>query len=248
MAEETVSCNYQASTCTNFTYGDWGICNTSGAQSRPILSSLPSNCIGGNPIINQTCNYNSGENLNKDLVIETKNNLSVSANQNSQDESQVKQIQNSEQKIKQEKNTSDSQVAEQRKSEVANAVQKIIQIAGKDSKVGEQVKTITETQAQSQEKLETSLQKVQSRGGLAKFFVGPDYGEINNTKKLLEQNREQIKQLDEVQNQLTDKNDKQKLTDQIQLLEQTNQEIENSLDISQKGFSLFGWIFRLFTK
>ena len=77
MAEETVSCNYQASTCTNFTYGDWGICNTSGAQSRPILSSLPSNCIGGNPIINQTCNYNSGENLNKDLVMK-QNNLSVS--------------------------------------------------------------------------------------------------------------------------------------------------------------------------
>ena len=68
---------------------------------------------------------------------------------------------------------------------MASAVQKIIQIAGKDSKVGEQVKTITETQAQSQEKLETSLQKVQSRGGLAKFFVGPDYGEINNTKNYL---------------------------------------------------------------
>ena len=119
---------------------------------------------------------------------------------------------------------------------------------GKDNRVGEQVITITETQVQRREKLETSLQKVQSRGGFTKFFVGPDYGEINNAKKLLAQNREQIKQLDEVQNQLTDKNDKQKLPEQVQLLAQTTQEIENSLNTSQKGFSLFGWLFRLFVR
>ncbi len=100
----------------------------------------------------------------------------------------------------------------------------------------------------NQGELETSLQKVQSRGGLAKFFLGPDYGEINNAKKLLEQNREQIKQLDQIKSQLANQADQQKLTQQVQLLEGTNQQIETSLNEAQKGFSLFGWVFRLFTK
>jgi len=139
-------------------------------------------------------------------------------------------------------------VAEQRRSEVANAVQEILQVAENNSEIGQQIKTIAQTQAQNQEKLESSLQKVQNRSGLAKFFVGPDYKEINNANKLLEQNREQIKQLNQIKNQLVDQNDQEKLTEQVQLIEQTNQEIENVLDVSQKGFSLFGWLFRLFVK
>ncbi|OHA95768.1 MAG: hypothetical protein A3C63_02060 [Candidatus Zambryskibacteria bacterium RIFCSPHIGHO2_02_FULL_39_82] len=246
-SEESVSCNYQAPTCSTFTYGDWSICNASRVQSRSTLSSSPSACVGGNPVLSQSCNYTSSAISNKVSNIETKDSPPVSTNnQNPQNDSIL--TKNNEQEVGQEKPITNSQVAEQRKSDVASAVQKIIQITEKDSEVGQQVKTIAEIQAQSQEKLETSLQKVQSRSGFTKFFVGPNYSEINNAKKLLEQNREQIKQLDEIQNQIINKNDKQKLTEQVQLLEQTNQEIENSLNTSQKGFNLFGWIFRLFTK
>jgi len=54
-AEEAVSCNYQTSTCTDFTYSDWGSCSSSGAQSRTIFSSSPSGCVGGNSVLNQSC-------------------------------------------------------------------------------------------------------------------------------------------------------------------------------------------------
>src|SRR3989338_479368 len=47
-SEESVSCNYQAPTCSTFTYGDWSICNASRVQSRSTLSSSPSACVGGN--------------------------------------------------------------------------------------------------------------------------------------------------------------------------------------------------------
>lgn len=257
-SEETADCNYQAPTCTSFTYGDWGICDRSGIRARSVLSSSPSNCIGGNPISTQNCNYDSSEISNKDSVAEIKNYLPASIkNQNTQkaEESQDNQLQNeptqirnNEQETNQEKNTTGSQVAEQRKSEVASAVQEILQVAERDSGVGQQIKIIAQTQTQNQEKLEASLQKVQNRSGFAKFFIGSDYGEINNAKKLLEQNREQIKQLNQVKNQLANQDDQQKLTEQAQLLEQSNQEIENSLNTSQKGFSLFGWLFRLFVK
>ncbi|MFH1890490.1 MAG: hypothetical protein ABIJ91_02925 [Candidatus Kuenenbacteria bacterium] len=282
-SEETVSCDYQVPTCTNFTYSDWGACSSSGVQSRTMLSTSPFGCAGGSPVLNKNCNYivpcssdiwscgdwsncsaNGSQSRTCTKTFDCPDSQTESPitnqdceipNQNSQNESQANQIQNeptliknNEQEVSQEKNITGSQVAEQRRSEVASAVQEILQVAERDSGVGQQVKIIAQTQAQNQEKLEASLQKVQNRSGLVKFFVGPNYEEINNAKNLLEQNREQIKQLDQIKNQLTNQDDQQKLTEQIQLFERSNQEIENSLDISQKGFSLFGWLFRLFTK
>ena len=160
---------------------------------------------------------------------------------------ETNQIQTNEQSGTQNENESGSAVAEQRRSNVANAVQEMLQVTDRNGGIGQQVKTIAQTQTQNQEKLEASLQKVQDRSGFAKFFVGPNYGEINNAKKLLEQNKEQISQLNQVKDQLTNQDDAQKLTQQIQTLEQANLEIENSLETAQKGFSLFGWMFRMFS-
>ena len=136
---------------------------------------------------------------------------------------------------------------EKKGNNVANAIKEMLYLADRNSGIGQQVKTIAQTQVQNQEKLETSLQKVQSRGGLVKFFVGPNYSAINDVKNMLEQNKEQIKQLNQVKNQLTNQNDMQSLVQQIQILEQANFEIEDSLGMGQKGFSLFGWMFRMFS-
>lgn len=160
-----------------------------------------------------------------------------------QNQGETSQLKNSQQQgIKDETATST-----QRRSRVANAVQEMLQVANRNGGIGQQVKTIAQTQTQNQEKLETSLQKVQSRSSFSKFFVGPNYGEINNAKKILEQNKEQIKQLNQVKNQLSNQGDAQNLTQQIQTLEQANLEIESSLGTAQKGFSLFGWMFRAFS-
>lgn len=145
-------------------------------------------------------------------------------------------------------NGQNSAVAEQKRSQVANEVQQILQDPERNGGIGQQVKTIAQTQTKNQEKLEASLQKVQSRSGFAKFFIGPNYGEINNAEKLLEQNQEQIKELKQIKTQLSNQVDAQTLTQQIQTLEQANLQIENSLQKEQKGFSLFGWMFRLFSK
>ena len=64
----------------------------------------------------------------------------------------------------------------------------------------------------------------------------------------MEQNKEQIQKLNKLRAQVIDQKDQQQIAEQIQILEQTTQEIENTLNEAQKGFSLFGWIFRLFSK
>lgn len=141
-----------------------------------------------------------------------------------------------------------SATAQQRRSQVANAVQVMLQLSDKNGGIGQQIRTIAQSQTQNQEKLETSLAKVQNRGAVAKFLFGPNYGEINNAEKTLEQNREQIRQLNQIKDQLANQADQQQLAEQISLLEKNNLQISESLADAQQGVSLFGWLNRLFAK
>ena len=104
-----------------------------------------------------------------------------------------------------------------------------------------------QTQIQNQEKLETGIQKIQSRGSFAKFFIGPNHSEIKNSQKILEENKEQIQKLNEIRTQIIDQGEQLQIIEQIQAFEGVDQQIENLLDESQKGFSLLGWVFRLFS-
>ncbi|HBI34071.1 MAG TPA: hypothetical protein DEA43_02345 [Candidatus Moranbacteria bacterium] len=135
--------------------------------------------------------------------------------------------------------------ATQKRSMVANAVQAMLQLADRNGGIGQQVKTIAQNQNQNQVKLEKNIEKIESRGAVAKFFVGPNYGEIKDSQKTLEQNREQIRQLNQIKTQLSNEGDQQQLTEQIKILEQANQEIESVLQNAQEGVSLFGWLNKL---
>ncbi|MDD5071341.1 MAG: hypothetical protein PHQ42_01255 [Patescibacteria group bacterium] len=206
----------------------------------------------------QTQTANQGENIQIQVQQQTQTQEQLrdesGADSQAQTQNQVRnegetnQAQSQEREAVQMKGADGPQMAEQRRSMVANAVQEMLQVAERNGGIGQQVKTIAQAQVQNQEKLEASLQKIQSRSGFAKFFVGPNYDEINNAKKILEQNREQIEQLNQTKNQLANQDDEQNLTRQIQTLEQASLEIKNSLETAQKGFSLLGWMFRLFSK
>ena len=135
--------------------------------------------------------------------------------------------------------------ATQKRSMVANAVQSMLQLADRNGGIGQQVKVIAQSQNQNQVKLEKSIEKIESRGGIAKFFVGPNYGEIKASQETVNQNKEQIRQLNQVKTQLSNEGDQQQLTEQIKVLEQANQEIETLLLNAQEGVSLFGWLNKL---
>lgn len=160
-------------------------------------------------------------------------------------EQNTDQVQDSGKSKNDSKGKSGSEVSEQRRSEVANAVQAMLQIADRDGGIGKQVRVIAQNQNQNQLKLEQDVEKIQSRGNITKFFFGANYGEINDAKKTLEQNKEQIRQLNQARNQLSNQGDQQQLTEQIRVLEQANQDIETLITDAQKGFSLFGWLNKL---
>ncbi len=136
----------------------------------------------------------------------------------------------------------------QRRSQVANAVQEMLHVAERNSNLGQQIRVIAQSQNQNQEKVDANLERIQSRSRILRFFIGPDYNEISNANGILEQNREQIEQLNQIKNQITNQSDQQQLAEQIQVLEQANLQIEESLIPEQRKFSLFGWLFRSFSK
>lgn len=43
--------------CTDFTYSSWENCQPDGTQTRTIISSSPSGCEGGSPVLIQSCVY-----------------------------------------------------------------------------------------------------------------------------------------------------------------------------------------------
>lgn len=195
------------------------------------------------------------QNSNGEAVNQTRTEMQTQ--QQFQDESEIDnqiQVQNQTQNQEEENQIQDKEqeaiqeTVEQRRSQVANAAQEMIRVAEGNSGIGQQVRVIAQAQIQNQEKLEQSLQKIQSRSGFSKFFVGANYDEINNAKEILEKNREQIEQLDQVKNQLGNQSDQQALTEQVRILEQVDLKNEDSLRTAQKGFSLFGWMFKLFSR
>jgi len=56
----TITDQSGSSTCESFTYSSWSSCRSNSTQSRTVTSSLPSGCINGDPILSQSCTYNSG--------------------------------------------------------------------------------------------------------------------------------------------------------------------------------------------
>lgn len=160
-----------------------------------------------------------------------------------QNKGEVKQVQNREQTEAQNQNKTGSVNSEQRRSQVASAVQAMLNVAEKNGGIGQEIKVIAQTQIQNQEKIDGGLEKVQSRNGFAKFFIGPKDSEIKNTKELLTQRQEQVKKLVELKNQLKNEGDQKTLEEQIKVIEQANLEISDVLEKEQKDFSLFGWLF-----
>ena len=50
-------------TCTEFTYSDFADCQPDNTQARTVLTSTPTGCTGGSPVLTQACTYVPPTNL-----------------------------------------------------------------------------------------------------------------------------------------------------------------------------------------
>ncbi|MFH1535597.1 MAG: hypothetical protein ABIC96_00795 [Patescibacteria group bacterium] len=177
---------------------------------------------------------------------------SVTGNQ-VQNQNQVKtQNQGEEQQIQtqtqeQESLGEEQGVGSQNMGVVAKQVQQLLQIRTTGG-IGEQVRQVAQEQNQAQTQIREQLNKLESRGGILKSLLGPDYSAIKNLKLQLEQNQLRIQQLEQLQNQLSNQGDMTTIQETIQALIQENTSLQDRIAVEEQTKGLFGWLVKLFVK
>ncbi len=141
-----------------------------------------------------------------------------------------------------------NETAGSRSSEVAKAVQGMLTVANRvnDQGIGDQIRNIAKEQNQAEDDANKAMDKIQSRTGFAEFFIGPNYKQIKEVKKVMEQNQLRIQELQQIMTKLSNESDKTEIQNQINVLELQNLNLANQLDAEDEGFTLLGWFIRLF--
>ncbi|PIS07767.1 hypothetical protein COT78_01770 [Candidatus Berkelbacteria bacterium CG10_big_fil_rev_8_21_14_0_10_43_13] len=135
-----------------------------------------------------------------------------------------------------------------RAGEVAKAVENILEVANQasDSTIGDQIRTIAKEQNKSEDGANKAMDKLQSRNKVSRFFIGPDFKQVKAVEQIMEQNRQRVRELQQIMTQLENTDDASAIQNQINILEIQNLNLANQLDKNERGFSLFGWLIRWF--
>jgi len=133
-----------------------------------------------------------------------------------------------------------------RRSQVANAVQELLKVADRDGGIGEQIRIIAQEQSKKQEQIENSVSKVKGRGRLIKFFFGPNYKDVADAEQKLQELSAQVSSLKELAKEAKASGDAESIKEQAGALEQVRVEYQGEVDSEKKGFSLFGWVKKIF--
>ncbi|OQA52930.1 MAG: hypothetical protein BWY43_00301 [candidate division WS2 bacterium ADurb.Bin280] len=138
----------------------------------------------------------------------------------------------------------------QRRSQVASATQSLIDASYQleNKGLGDQIRTLAQEQERDYLEVESSLEQISSRSSFAKFFIGPNFSKIKATEKLLNQYKNQVAQMSQIQTSLANEGDYQNIASSIEFIDSQISVLEEELQNSQKGFSLFGWLGRLLNK
>lgn len=140
----------------------------------------------------------------------------------------------------------DRDEANEYKNEVASFVHNLKEIGYMDSGISKQVSVVAQAQSASSVKVENSIKDIKSRGGLAKFFIGPKYGSIAEVQTAITENQTRIKVLTDLITQITDPVVKQVLQDQVKQFQQENTRLQAFITENESGVSLFGWLMKMF--
>lgn len=127
------------------------------------------------------------------------------------------------------------------------AIQSLERVSVRESnpEIGEQIRVMTESHEQIQNKVMTALSSMQSRSGLMKFVFGPNYKNAGEIKVQAAQLRNDAVGLTSLRKELTLVADQEEVQDAIDSLEEEADALESELDQQLQGFSLFGWLSRI---
>jgi len=129
-----------------------------------------------------------------------------------------------------------------------NSIQKLERVQERISnpEIGEQIQETARNQEQQQIKIEAKLQEMNARPGYLKFILGPDYKNAGEIRSSIANLQNQERQLTKIKDSLSDE-EMQEMDEIILTVQEEIDQYEQQLKDSLEGFSLFGWLNRLFT-
>lgn len=137
-------------------------------------------------------------------------------------------------------------MSEQHRSKVAETVQALTDLAGKDQNIGEDIRAVAQEQESSNERATKAMGAVEARSGFKTFLIGTDYKNIGALRSEVVTTENSIDRLTKAKDRATDDSVKASLDAQIKALEETNTSALNFIKTNESKFSIFGWFARLF--
>lgn len=132
-------------------------------------------------------------------------------------------------------------------TKVSDQVHQLIETVGAKGGIGQEVKEIAQSQTKLQDEIVSDVAKLNSRGTVAKFFIGADKKLIKSMEQKMEQNSLMIKQLEELKLQTKNSGDLQQLQETIDLMTYQNTSLQNKVEKESKSNGIFGWLINLFS-
>ena len=131
---------------------------------------------------------------------------------------------------------------------VTKNTEDILNVSMAKGSPGEKIQEIVKIQATVQTKIVSEVQQLDSRKGFMKTLIGPDYKVLKIMMQQMEQNQLRIKELEQLQNQLMNQGDIAMVEATIQALIDQNTALQEKIVSEEKTESMFGWLFRFFTR
>ena len=139
-------------------------------------------------------------------------------------------------------------MSQEYRSEVADIVQELTGIAGRDSRIGTEVREIAKEQKDISEKASKEIKETEERSGWKTFFIGTDWKNIGQLRSELVTTANHIDRLMKAKERATSQSVKDDLDAQIKALEEIKAKVEAFIKDNEGKFSLLGWVVRLFNR
>jgi len=139
-------------------------------------------------------------------------------------------------------------VAREHMSNVAEAVEQLLVAREEKGGIGQEVREIAQQQKQAQVEIHRQLEKIETRRGLLKKLIGPNFKAIRNVRQHLAQNQLRIERLERLKDQLSVQTDKDNVDQTIQALKEQGQVLQKQISAEERVKSVFGWLFKLFNR
>ncbi len=112
--------------------------------------------------------------------------------------------------------------------------------------LGRQVREIARNQEGDQRGIAEEVAALKSENRFKRLFLGANQNSIKNAEARLERYEKRIVELKELVDNTTEMSDKEVINTQVEVMEARSIQLQEQIDENSGGFSLFGWITKLF--